>query len=211
VTPVALRLLKSFCRKIKLKEKRIQKRKMHQQTVGEFPFGSLRGVPKLNTFVSFFDFPKIRADIDELSAALEAEEIIGGYTESPHTLCRCCHFFRESGRFNLIPSYCKIGTFLNLDAKAVWTQWDWFQRSGLEDGQAGRPPCLSSDHLDTFVACPFAQCVAVYYPLMRRRMVPMDLLKSRTKSLVPLLFVSGFNLSRLGTGPLGRVCTSRMP
>jgi hypothetical protein len=56
-------------------------------------------------------------------------------------VCRCRHLFRESGLFNLVPSDYKIWTILKLDAKRVWTYWDCFQCFGLEDRQAGRPPC----------------------------------------------------------------------
>jgi hypothetical protein len=42
-------------------------------------------------------------------------------------------------------------------AKTVWTHWDSFQRFGLEDRQAGRPPYLSFEYLDTVVAYAFAQ------------------------------------------------------
>jgi hypothetical protein len=77
------------------------------------------------------------ADIDELRAAPEAEGIMDGRTETQDAVSRYCHFFCESGCFNPIPSYHKIGTILNLDAKTVWTHWNRFQPFSLEGGQAG--------------------------------------------------------------------------
>jgi hypothetical protein len=57
------------------------------------------------------------ADINRLPAALEAQGIMGGCVETRDAVSRCCHFFRESGSFNPIPSYQEIGTIINLDAK----------------------------------------------------------------------------------------------
>jgi hypothetical protein len=93
------------------------------------------------------------AEIDEL----RADEITNGCTETRDAVSRCCHFFHESGRFNPIPSYHKIGTIFNLDAKTVWTHWDMFHRLDLEDRQAGRPPYRSSEHMETVIAYAFAQ------------------------------------------------------
>jgi hypothetical protein len=97
------------------------------------------------------------ADIDELGAVLEAVGIMDGCREAQGAVFICCYFFHEPARFNPIPSYHNIGTILNFDARRLWTHWGMFQRSGLEDGQAGRPPCVSSEHLGTFVAYKFAQ------------------------------------------------------
>jgi hypothetical protein len=46
---------------------------------------------------------------------------MNGCTETLDVVSRRCRCFRESGRFNSIPSDHKIGTILNLDAKTVWT------------------------------------------------------------------------------------------
>jgi hypothetical protein len=76
-------------------------------------------------------------DIDELGAALEAVGIMDGCTETHDAISICCHFFREPGCFNPIPSYHNIGTILNLDANPFWTHWDMFQRFDLGNGQGG--------------------------------------------------------------------------
>jgi hypothetical protein len=78
------------------------------------------------------------ATVDELCAMIEAKEIMDKQTETRDPVSRCCRFLRESGLFDLVPSYCKIGSILGLDAETGWTHWVKFQCFGLGDGRLGR-------------------------------------------------------------------------
>jgi hypothetical protein len=89
--------------------------------------------------------------LEELQAIVESENTLHECGNTREAVCWCCLAFRESGRFEELISYLKIGRVLNIDSKTVWHHWKHYQKFGLEDGDVGRPKIFSEEQMRAVV------------------------------------------------------------